>query len=307
MAPRVWELAIENGIYEVGLSAGDAAWAQGPHRVVLEGLTVLEDEATAAGAFLEPTVLVEITDQRLTLEIGGGGSITALNQIVIASAGEDADGDGLANESDNCPALANADQADLDGDGAGDVCDADDDGDGIDDGADNCPTVPNPGQEDTDEDGMGDACDALRINFAPAASEVPAGWLVDAGALYDAGRGYGWNGTLPSRDRATGAPVELDTFVFALQELSWQIDLPDGDYDVRVVSGDSSYAQGPHRVVVGETVAIEAATSLAGEFVENTVRVPVVGGRLLVTVGGAGGLTMLNLVEISQVSDPGGP
>ena len=31
------------------------------------------------------------------------------------------------------------DQADLDGDGTGDVCDGDDDGDGIVDGADNCP------------------------------------------------------------------------------------------------------------------------------------------------------------------------
>ena len=40
---------------------------------------------------------------------------------------------------DNCPSIANSDQADADSDTAGDVCDTDDDGDGIADGADNCP------------------------------------------------------------------------------------------------------------------------------------------------------------------------
>lgn len=35
----------------------------------------------------------------------------------------DDDGDGVCNALDNCPALANADQSDLDGDTAGDVCD----------------------------------------------------------------------------------------------------------------------------------------------------------------------------------------
>jgi hypothetical protein len=39
----------------------------------------------------------------------------------------------------------------------GGVVDAD--GDGIEDGADNCPAAANPGQEDVDGDGIGDACD----------------------------------------------------------------------------------------------------------------------------------------------------
>lgn len=49
----------------------------------------------------------------------------------------DTDGDGIADDSDNCPVIANSDQADLDGDGIGNVCDSDRDGDTIVDGSDN--------------------------------------------------------------------------------------------------------------------------------------------------------------------------
>jgi glucose/arabinose dehydrogenase len=76
----------------------------------------------------------------------------------------DVDGDGRPDALDNCPNLANADQADTDGDAVGNVCD-------------NCTTRANPrvavdfltanpwatltgGQRDDDHDGYGNACDA---------------------------------------------------------------------------------------------------------------------------------------------------
>jgi len=71
----------------------------------------------------------------------------------------DTDGDTVGDGSDNCPLVGNADQADNDGDGAGDACDPDDDNDGVEDGADNCPLTVNADQLDTDADGLGDACD----------------------------------------------------------------------------------------------------------------------------------------------------
>ena len=55
------------------------------------------------------------------------------------------DRDDFADGLDNCPAVANNGQADVDGDGIGDACD-------------NCLLAANPDQTDADRDGVGDAC-----------------------------------------------------------------------------------------------------------------------------------------------------
>jgi Tol biopolymer transport system component len=87
---------------------------------------------------------------------GGGGGTT------------DSDGDGVVDATDVCKGIPDPAQADVDGDGIGDLCDttvdpggssADNDGDGISNATDNCPALPNFGQADLDGDGIGDACD----------------------------------------------------------------------------------------------------------------------------------------------------
>ena len=58
----------------------------------------------------------------------------------------DSDNDGVADQFDNCPMLANTDQLDHDTDGHGDGCD-------------HCPHLANATDPDGDGDGVGDDCD----------------------------------------------------------------------------------------------------------------------------------------------------
>ena len=87
------------------------------------------------------------------------GTIDSWALEICGSPQTDTDMDGIPDSSDNCPTTANADQADLDNDGIGDVCDDDMDDDGVPNGSDNCPMNANPGQEDSDSNGIGDACE----------------------------------------------------------------------------------------------------------------------------------------------------
>ena len=71
---------------------------------------------------------------------------------------QDRDGDGVADDFDNCPDIANEVQEDDDADGIGNYCDTDWDNDGVDDLIDNCYGLANPDQADQNGDGFGDAC-----------------------------------------------------------------------------------------------------------------------------------------------------
>jgi len=86
--------------------------------------------------------------------------------------GADLDMDGVLNEDDLCPLIADPDNLDDNGNGTGDACESvvtiggvsvlvsDQDQDTVSDSFDNCPFVANEDQLDSDDpmDGIGDAC-----------------------------------------------------------------------------------------------------------------------------------------------------
>lgn len=89
---------------------------------------------------------------------------------------QDTDADGVGDNSDNCPETANNNQADVDADGIGNVCDPDRDGDGIMNENDAFPSdaaewsdfdgdgVGDNADNDDDNDGVSDANDAFPYN-----------------------------------------------------------------------------------------------------------------------------------------------
>lgn len=143
-APRLHALNPAEGPETGGTSVRVTGWNFEPDAVVFfdgqpAATTRLDanrlDVVTPPG----PRGPVDVRIESLGLGVTAAGAYTYL-------CADDADGDGLCDDEDNCPTVDNPGQEDGDGDLVGDVCD-------------NCPTIANSLQEDEDGDGCGTACD----------------------------------------------------------------------------------------------------------------------------------------------------
>ena len=140
-----------------GSSVSDPTQATGTGALTDEGVSTAVDDTTGMVSSITET---GATDPGTTGIPGtSGGTSSGTSGESSTGTGPDGDGDGTADDIDNCVEDANADQLDSDGDSIGDACDPDDDNDKLLDGDDNCPLVKNPGQEDLDKDGVGDVCE----------------------------------------------------------------------------------------------------------------------------------------------------
>ncbi len=78
-----WEMAVPNGTYEVTVSIGDPKKSLYEQNIQAEGQTVFQNARVARGCWIEETVVVEVTDGKLTLTFRGASKYIQANYVVV--------------------------------------------------------------------------------------------------------------------------------------------------------------------------------------------------------------------------------
>jgi N-acetylneuraminic acid mutarotase len=147
----------------------------------------------------------------------------------------------------------------------------------------------------------------LHVNFQPASSSIPGGYLADAGATYaDRGNGwvYGWNtsNTANTRDRNVNPDQRFDTMIHTQLggAKTWELAVANGEYQVHLVAGDASYNDSVYRFNVEGTLAVNGTPTSSKRFVEGTVIVNVTDGRLTISNADGAQNNKLAFVDITS-------
>src|SRR6266545_2557310 len=111
---------------------------------------------------------------------------------------------------------------------------------------------------------------ALNVNFQPAAAALPPGYLADSGATFASrgnGYSYGWNlsASTFTRDRNNSASPDqrYDTLIHTqlYGNRTWELAVPNGSYNVRIVGGDPSYTDSTIRLAAENTIVADGQLS----------------------------------------------
>lgn len=160
-----------------------------------------------------PTGLVCITSGAIEVceDPGAVGIDAKADSPDAASPPLDTDGDGVLDVDDNCPFVANADQADEDGDHIGDPCDP-------------CPPFADP--TDTDHDGVPDACDPNPMVAGDSIvtfegfTTAPASWTSTGDVRFSGGKAVMLGTETTAATLVTGSSAPLHSTIIASFTLS---------------------------------------------------------------------------------------
>ena len=149
------------------------------------------------------------------------------------------------------------------------------------------------------------------VNFQDSSTSTPVGYLADTGEAFgDRGDGqsFGWSApNYETRERGVRSDKVYDTLNHMQKNgvnKSWEITLPNGEYEVRLVMGDPSYSDQINTVSVEGVLA--ADTDGQDNFDEHNLVVTVNDGRLTISPTQGSSNAKLTFVEITPVGGSAG-
>jgi ELWxxDGT repeat protein len=130
----------------------------------------------------------------------------------------------------------------------------------------------------------------LAFDFGTATSPVASGYDgVSASTAYSPVRGYGWTaGTIINVDRANGAGA-LDQDINYGTDGTFQLDLPNGRYQITLDLGDTESASHDDVGIFLQGTQVDTVTTPAGQVLPYTYTVVVTNGSLTVRLQDQGG------------------
>jgi fibronectin type 3 domain-containing protein len=145
----------------------------------------------------------------------------------------------------------------------------------------------------------------LEFDFGTSSSPVEDGCVrVTPTTTYSSATSYGWSNVtnLDSRDR--GAPDALRSdFVFSSFDRTFNVDLPNGHYQVTLIVGDQNYMHDKMDIYIEGVMVAHNITVPAGTFTEITFTVTVSDGQLNITFhddGGSDANWVINVIIVDS-------
>jgi hypothetical protein len=135
----------------------------------------------------------------------------------------------------------------------------------------------------------------IKINFQPANTAVPNGYLPDSGDVYkDRGNGYsyGWSTLNSARVRERNSLPSPDKRYDTLNHMSstdgrvpltWDIALPAGTYSLHIVAGDPNFHDSVYRIAAEGELIVDGIPSESKRWIEATKDITVNDGKLTIS------------------------
>jgi hypothetical protein len=275
-----WEIALPNGSYQIRVVAGDPGFYDSVYQIDVEGVLVVNGTPSNSSRWVEGEALVNVLDGRLSVSNGVSAQNNKISYLEIRSASPDSTIQPSVNSTE--PAAPTRTPTPMP-----------------------VPTQTPSAVPTSSPTVASDRLD-IKINFQTVRSSTPAGFLEDDGSAFgerDNGYIYGWNLDNQSGARERNSSVSPDKQHDTLnhiphQDMIWEIAVPNGSYQVRLVAGDPGFYDSYYKIEVEGVLVVNGIPNSSSRWVEGTARVDVQDGKLTLTHAPGAQNNKISFIEI---------